>query len=335
VTIRPLVGDPDEIGRALRAAGLGAWAACAPAQLRRFYVESPHGDWPEWRRALASLPAVGPGTLSCLDGALTVSPQRPLAPDERQRLSEALSLLHPWRKGPYTLAGVPIDSEWRSDWKWDRLVPALEPLEGRLVLDVGCGNGYHCWRTALAGARSVIGIDPTAVYLAQFHAVRWLVAEVSPDAVNRVLVLPVGIEDMPAELRRFDTVFSMGVLYHRRSPIDHLLDLRGSLRPGGQLVLETLVLDAEDDRVLVPPGRYAKMRNVWFIPAPGLLVNWLRRSGFRDVTVVDMTPTTPAEQRATPWMRFESLADFLDPADPARTLEGHPAPVRAIVTASA
>lgn len=126
----------------------------------------------------------------------------------------------------------------------------------------------------------------------------------------------------------------MGVLYHRRSPIDHLLALHGALRPGGQLLLETLVVDNED-KILVPAGRYAKMRNVWFLPSPDLLAVWLRRAGFRDVATVDVTATTVEEQRQTSWMQFESLADFLDPADNSLTCEGYPAPKRAIVTAIA
>ena len=56
----------------------------------------------------------------------------------------------------------------------------------------------------------------------------------------------------------------MGVLYHRRSPIDHLLELKGCLQTGGELVLETLVIDGGLGEVLVPENRYAKMRNVWF-----------------------------------------------------------------------
>jgi tRNA (mo5U34)-methyltransferase len=212
-------------------------------------------------------------------------------------------------------------------------VPHISPLDDRLVLDVGCGNGYHCWRMAEAGARRVVGIDPTALFLAQFLAVRRLMQPMAARLVERVWMLPLGIEAMPSALGRFDTVFSMGVLYHRRSPIDHLLELRGALRPGGQLVLETLVVDGDASRTLVPEGRYAKMRNVWFIPSTAMLENWLRRCGYRDIRTVDVTPTTIAEQRSTEWMTFESLADFLDPADTRLTIEGHPAPQRAVLVA--
>jgi tRNA (mo5U34)-methyltransferase len=75
------------------------------------------------------------------------------------------------------------------------------------------------------------------------------------------------------------------------------------------------------------------MRNVWFIPSTAMLENWLRRCGYRDIRTVDVTPTTIAEQRSTEWMTFESLADFLDPADTRLTIEGHPAPQRAVLVA--
>jgi tRNA (mo5U34)-methyltransferase len=197
------------------------------------------------------------------------------------------------------------------------------------VLDVGCGNGYHCWRMAGAGAHLVLGIDPTLLYLMQFLAVDHFLR------VPAVAVLPLALEALPAGMTGFDTVFSMGVLYHRRSPMDHLRDLRRLLRRGGELVLETLVLDGPGDRVLVPEGRYSMMRNVWFIPAPDALVKWLGRNGFRNVRVLDVSTTTVREQRSTQWMRFKSLADFLDPDDPARTIEGLPAPRRGIFLAEA
>ena len=236
--------------------------------------------------------------------------------------------LHPWRKGPYEICGLTLDSEWRSDWKWSRLQGAIDPLEGRLVLDVGCGNGYHAWRMAGEGARLVIGIDPTQLFIQQFEAMRHFLGARHP-----VQVLPLGIEEFPPDLQTFDTVFSMGVFYHRRSPFSHLAELKGCLRPGGQLVLETLVIEGGPGRVLVPESRYAKMRNVWFIPTPETLIDWLGRAGFLQIRLIDVTPTTTGEQRSTPWMRFESLADFLDPSDPGLTVEGHPAPRRAILTA--
>jgi tRNA (mo5U34)-methyltransferase len=75
------------------------------------------------------------------------------------------------------------------------------------------------------------------------------------------------------------------------------------------------------------------MRNVWFIPTVTALTKWLSRTGFCDVQMVNLSITTETEQRVTDWMRFESLADFLDPDDHTQTIEGLPAPKRAIFVA--
>jgi tRNA (mo5U34)-methyltransferase len=76
------------------------------------------------------------------------------------------------------------------------------------------------------------------------------------------------------------------------------------------------------------------MRNVWFLPSTKTMLLWLRRCGFKDVACVDISRTSVKEQRRTEWMKFESLADFLDPKDHTKTIEGHPAPLRAIFTAT-
>ena len=287
-----------------------------------------HGDVPLWLGALDALPILRADRV-LLDAAWVEVASSPAAPAEVPKgLAELLQRLHPWRKGPYRIHGLELDAEWRSDRKWGRLVGAIAPLAERLVLDVGCGNGYHAWRMAGAGARAVVGIDPTLLYVAQFCAVRHFLGD------HRVEVLPLALEDLPAPLPAFDTVFSMGVLCHRRSPLDHLLDVQRWLRPGGELVLETLVLDGGPKEVLVPPTRDAQMKNVWFVPTPKTLVGWLCRCGYRDVRVVDVTVTTPEEQRSTPWMRFQSLPNFLDPRDTEKTLEGLPAPRRGLFLAS-
>lgn len=327
--------DATAVAAMLREEGLATWAEQVQAQLDTVLEDRPHGDWDRWQTALQSLPDLGGGRVDCADGLLSLVPDDPLGELGLQQLRAALTDLHPWRKGPYQVAGITIDTEWRSDWKWERVAPHIEPLDDRLVLDVGCGNGYHCWRLALAGARRVIGIDPTVLFLAQYLALRRLIVPMRADLAGRVEMLPLGIEALPGQLARFDTVLSMGVLYHRRSPIDHLLELRGALRKGGQLVLETLVVEGGVDRVLLPPTRYAKMRNVWFIPSTALLEVWLARAGFGDIQTVDVSVTTVEEQRSTDWMRFESLVDFLDPADSRFTIEGHPAPRRAILVARA
>lgn len=291
-----------------------------------FAAAARHGDYPRWLAALQELPEVAPDGIELRD-RVRIGSSAQLSAAERDNLRAALMGLHPWRKGPFELFGLLVDTEWRSDWKWERLAPHIASLEGRTVLDVGCGNGYHCWRMAGAGAAFVLGIDPHLLYTLQYWALRRYVP------APAVHVLPLSLEELPDNLQAFDTVFSMGVLYHRRSPFDHLLNLRAALKPGGQLVLETLVIDGGPDHALVPPERYARMPNVWFLPTCNTLAAWLEKVGYTEVRLVDVTATSTDEQRATAWMTFESLPEALDAADPSRTVEGHPAPKRAIFVA--
>lgn len=306
----------------LAARGLVHWAGRLREQSEGWLVA--HGDYPRWSAALDSLPE-----FDAIEARFDL-PEVTLNADcaDPDALRRGLEGLIPWRKGPFRIAGIQIDSEWRSDLKWQRVEPRLEALEGRRILDIGCGNGYHCWRMLAHSPELVIGVEPSVLFNLQFAVLQKYLQR------DDIHLLPIGVEQMPEDLEWFDTVLSMGVLYHRKSPLDHLFQLRSFLRPGGQLCLETLVIKGEAGRVLLPEDRYARMRNVWFIPSAMELAAWLERCGFVDIEIVDETVTTTDEQRPTPWMRFESLAQCLDPADPTRTVEGLPAPRRAVIIAS-
>lgn len=284
------------------------------------------GEQQEWEQVLASLPDVALSNAQVDQDTLTLQCNPPLDAEQEQKLVASLRGLHPWRKGPFSIFGTHIDTEWRSDWKWQRLMPHISPLAGRTVLDVGCGSGYHCWRMRGEGAELVVGIEPMLKFLYQFQVVKHYLPE------EPVFVLPLTCEDMPAT-RQFDTVFSMGVLYHRKSPFAHLEELKQCLRQGGELVLETLVIEGDENTALVPTSRYASMPNVWFLPSAKMLENWLIRLGFKNVRTVNIDQTSLDEQRSTEWMTFLSLKDFLDPNDTNKTIEGHPAPLRAIIIA--
>lgn len=309
---------------------LSEWRDQLIPQVEAKLAPGSHGKLPMWQAALAQLPDIKPQHIE-LNPQVSVGSAEELqtAGMSSAEFTEQLKKLHPWRKGPFQLFGVHIDTEWRSDWKWQRLQDHISPLAGRQVLDVGGGNGYHGWRMVGEGADWVVGIDPTLVFTMQYQVLQRYICS------SRHAVLPVGIEQLPADLRFFDTVFSMGILYHRKSPVDHLLELRACLRSGGELVLETLVIDGENGMTLMPANRYAKMRNVWFFPSVPTLESWLRKTGFRNIRCVDISPTTTAEQRSTEWMQFESLENFLDPMDRSKTIEGYPGPKRAIIIANA
>ena len=286
--------------------GLGDWGDQLEPVMKERMSESTHGDFGRWQKVLGQLARADAG-----------------------QLAELLLQLAPWRKGPFDIRGVQIDAEWRSDLKWNRVKDRIASLQGRAVLDVGCGNGYYALQMFDSGARTVIGIDPTLLYVMQFLAI----------TIDRpgipVHVLPLRLQEMPDARRTFDTAFSMGVLYHQRAPIDHLRQLKSTLRPGGQLVLETIFVPGAESYACTPGDRYARMKNVWLLPTLAELTTWMQRCGYRDIGIIDESITTTDEQRTTQWMTFESLAEALDPDDPTRTVEGWPAPRRVVVTATA
>lgn len=313
----------------IRRTRLKDWEAPFQAAIAQAMGPNRHGDFARWEAGLKALPEIPIDHINLNSARITAGDRNSCDDATRAQLKAALMQLHPWRKGPYEIAGLHIDTEWRSDWKWDRLIHGISDLKHRKILDVGCGSGYHVWRMVGAGAGLVMGIDPSQLFLCQFHAIkRYLGAQPA-------YLLPIGIESMPRAMRAFDTVFSMGVLYHRKSPMEHLLELRDLLVPGGELVLETLVVDGPLGYSLVPRGRYGRMGNVWFLPSPATMEQWMEKCGLRNIRKVDMAPTTTDEQRATEWMTFQSLKDFLDPQDSSKTVEGYPAPVRAVFVANA
>lgn len=370
------------------------WLACLPQWLSNIKDKSRYAHAPAYLAAVDRLPPITAAHQRQVDltkDAIQVTLNWSMA--EYKQSKALLKQLMPWRKGPFCLGSdeqdkqIYVDTEWRSDWKWQRIAPHLSDLRNRRVLDVGGGSGYHGWRMAggqpkpqsnsqqsqqppsqlkphsqsepqagstqqqtakKTGADLVIIIDPSCLFYHQFMAIRHFICgddndgSVDADASYHkqshnnhypVHYIPVGLEELPEHSQLFDTVFSMGVLYHRQSPFEHLQRLKGQLVKGGELVLETLVIEGDSNQVLVPKDRYAQMNNVYFLPSVAALTLWLTKAGFVEVRCVDVNVTSIKEQRATDWMVYHSLADFLDKKDPSKTIEGYPAPMRAVMIA--
>ncbi|BBO90874.1 tRNA 5-methoxyuridine(34)/uridine 5-oxyacetic acid(34) synthase CmoB [Desulfosarcina ovata] len=280
-------------------------------------------------RALEKLPTVRPSSNDVDQDRIRIGTRDDLDDSQSSRLHEALTGLKPWRKGPFDVFGIPVDSEWNSAIKWNRLAAHLPSQSGKRVLDIGASCGYYMFRMASHQPALVLGIEPYATFYFQFLALSGYLS------IPRVHCLPLRLEELPVIRRCFDTILCMGILYHRRSPLDTLLQIHQLMAPGGQLVLETLIIEGDGEMALFPKKRYARMNNIFFIPSVTCLSHWLARCGFADIRCVDISRTTPDEQRKTDWIDTQSLTDFLDPRDPAKTVEGYPAPVRAMVLATA
>jgi len=247
--------------------------------------------------------------------------------NQRKKLRESLLSMWPWRKGPFEIFGIDIDSEWRSDLKWERVIGQLKPLRKRHILDIGSSNGYYMFRMLQHEPAVVMGIEPYTNFYYQFMMLNSLAG------IKNIFTLPLKFEDTVSLSKKFNTIFCMGILYHRKSPIEFLAQIRKMLTADGELVLETLIIEGESHMALVPEERYAKMPNVYFIPSVTVLVSWLKSAGFKNARCVDISATTTEEQRKTEWINTETLSDFLDPKDSTKTIEGYPAPVRAVIIA--
>ena len=297
--------------------------------LRKRTDPARHGDLPKWLQAISELPELATAQIELDRSAIRVQGHEPLSQQDSEALENALKKLMPWRKGPYQVFDTFIDTEWRSDFKWERVAPHLADLQHKTVLDIGCGNGYHGWRMLGAGADYVLGIDPSVKFLTQFLAINHYIK------CREFDLLPLGIEDLPSPFYQFDTVFSMGVLYHRKEPQAHARQLFELTKLGGQVVLETLIVDnnVAIDGFFKPNGRYAQMRNVWQLTTAEKSIELLRNAGYVDARCIDINITQTSEQRQTEWMQFHSLQQFLHPVNKEVTIEGHPAPKRAIFIA--
>tara|TARA_R110000868_G_scaffold129349_5_gene338020 strand:+ start:2104 stop:3027 length:924 start_codon:yes stop_codon:yes gene_type:complete len=240
---------------------------------------------------------------------------------------EAARNLIPWKKGPFQLFDQHIDAEWRSDLKWDRLAPHLGNLEGTEVLDIGCNNGYFLFRMAEHKVALAQGIDPVLPFAAQFELIN------RASGLNNIKFDLFGMEHVDQWQEKWDTIFHMGIVYHHRSPIHQLLAIRDALKPGGVAFIETIGIPGNDSVALFPQDRYARMGNVWFVPTLPCLINWAEKAKFINIEVIADSDLTSEEQRLTDWCPppMQSLTDGLDPLDPSKTIEGHPAPRRFMI----
>ena len=255
----------------------------------------------------------------------SVGKKEDLTSEEFEVIEKTAKKLIPWRKGPFKIFGLEIDSEWQSNIKYNLIRPYFN-LKDKVVADIGCNNGYYMFRMLEDKPKRLIGFDPSPLTLHQFEFVNHFVKS---DIVYEML----GVEHLEYYNHKFDFIFMLGVLYHRPDPVGTLKSLARGLNSKGEILIDTFMIDGEDEICLTPNKRYSKIPNIYFIPTISALKNWVERAGFENFEVLATTVTTSEEQRKTPWSFDQSLEDFLDPNDNTKTVEGYPAPKRVYVKA--
>ena len=248
-----------------------------------------------------------------------------LTQEEYEVILKTAKSLIPWRKGPFKVFGLEIDSEWQSNIKYNLIRPYFN-LKDKVVADIGCNNGYYMFRMLEDKPKRLIGFDPSPLTLHQFEFINHFVKS---DIVYEML----GVEHLEYYNHKFDFIFMLGVLYHRPDPVGTLKSLARGLNSKGEILIDTFMIDGEEELCLTPNKRYSKIPNIYFIPTIPALKNWLERAGFEDIEVLATTVTTSEEQRKTEWSFDQSLEDFLDENDKTKTVEGYPAPKRVYVKA--
>lgn len=265
--------------------------------------------------------------VDCDSDWVKIGASEELTEAEQKKVESHLRTFMPWRKGPFSIFGIDVDSEWQSQRKWQRLVDYLPDMRGKIVADIGCSNGYYMFRMAPHKPEIVIGFEPSVQHYYCFKALN------SMAGINNLHIDLLGVEHLSLFPECFDVLFLMGIIYHRSSPVECLRDIFSSLRPGGTLILESQALPGESEIALFPEKTYAKVPGTYFVPTGNCLKNWLARAGFTEIDIFCQHPMSSVEQRRTDWMTFESYADFTDPTDSGKTVEGYPAPDRVFIRA--
>jgi SAM-dependent methyltransferase len=111
---------------------------------------------------------------------------------------------------------------------WNRTRLSATDLDGKLILDAGCGMGRYLRVAAAGPARQIVGMDLSRAVV----AARELTANLPGVSLVRADLLK-----PPFRTESFDHIYSLGVLDHTPDPRRAFLELARLLKPGGRLVV--------------------------------------------------------------------------------------------------
>jgi len=294
--------------------------------LRERFAQDKKG-FARFREPYESLAGLRAQALDFSGDVVKIGAGEELSRQDSTRVYEVMRGFMPWRKGPFSVFGIEIDAEWRSERKWQRVAPVLPNMRGKVIADIGCNNGYYMFRMAAHAPALVLGLEPYIQHYYAFKTLNRLAGQ------NNLAIEPFGVENISLFRSSFDLIFLMGIIYHRISPVEMLREIKAAMKPGGCLIVESQAIPGEEPVALFPEKRYAKVPGTYFVPTAACLRNWLSRAGFKGISLFCSHPMSDEEQRCTDWMTFESYNDFIDPHNPKLTVEGYPAPLRVYLKA--
>jgi 2-polyprenyl-6-hydroxyphenyl methylase / 3-demethylubiquinone-9 3-methyltransferase len=170
-------------------------------------------------------------------------------------------------------------------------VASRAALQGRRVVDVGCGGGLMAEALQRAGARvTAVDLAPAMIEVAKLHA---LEGGLSID--YRVAS---STDLLATEAGSFDVVTCMEMIEHVPDPDRTLAELGALLRPGGSLFVSTInrtarafalaIVGAEYVAGMLPRGTHEFERLI----RPSELARWARAAGLelRELAGLEFNP---------------------------------------------
>jgi len=285
-----------------------------------------HGNLKKWKDILNLLPDSNSNYTDYSGSHIKLGEKSSLGSDDKKKLQHLLLNLSPWRKGPFNICGVNVDSEWRSDYKWERLKSFLPNITNMRVGDLGCSNGYYSYKLLGLNPELVVGMDKTALYVFQFLATKHFAKQ-----IQKLLILPCSAEEFDSKNMDFNLILSMGILYHTKDYANHMEAVKKLMKKNGYLILETIISSSKKNINIDKGQTYAGMKNIGTIFGKDNLIKILKNKGFNNIECVNENFTSSIEQRTTKWMQGRSFKDFLLPN--GNTIEGYPPVCRAIFVA--
>lgn len=180
---------------------------------KQAWINQPKKGFLRYREPMESVAHLRASTLDLGGDAVQIGKREDLSDQEHEQVLQVLKGFMPWRKGPFSVFDIDIDTEWQSWRKWNRLLPEMPELKDKVVADIGCNNGYYMFRMAAQAPKFVLGFEPYVHHYYTFKALN------SFAGLENLSIDLLGIEHLPLFPTCFDVIFCLGILYHRPSPL--------------------------------------------------------------------------------------------------------------------